>query len=221
MKHKPKIKICCIKNIEEANLAIKYGADAIGLVSEMPSGPGVISESEIKFIAANVPESIRTFLLTSKQDSQEIILQLKRGKTNTVQIVDKLLSGTYREIKMVLPNVEIVQVIHVLNSDSVKEAIQLSKEVDGLLLDSGNPNAKIKTLGGTGQTHHWELSREICNSVDVPVFLAGGLNADNVIEAINGVRPTGVDLCSGVRTDGNLDEEKLAAFFKNVNSIII
>ena len=221
MEYKPKIKICCIKNIEEAELAIKYGADAIGLVSEMPSGPGVISENEIKFIASNVPENIKTFLLTSKQSSREIIEQLIRCKTNTVQIVDKLLLGTYSEIKIALPNVDIVQVIHIIDSDSVKEAIEISKNVDGLLLDSGNPNAKTKTLGGTGKTHNWKLSREICQNVKIPVFLAGGLNPDNVADAIKSVQPTGIDLCSGVRTKGNLDETKLMAFFKNANSVII
>ncbi len=219
MINKPKIKICCIKDIAEANLAIKYGADAIGLVSEMPSGPGVISESEISKIAEFVPKNIKTFLLTGKQSSSEIIKQLKRCKTNTVQIVDKLLEGTYREIKTALPEIDIVQVIHVLNKNTVCEAISISKDVDGLLLDSGNPNLKTKVLGGTGKTHNWELSKEICTSVDIPVFLAGGLNPNNVSEAIKTVKPSGVDLCGGIRTNGDLDENKLAAFVKNVRSV--
>ncbi len=214
-----KIKICCIKNITEANLAIKYGAYAIGLVSEMPSGPGVISEREISKIAELVPKNIKTFLLTSKQSSHEIISQLKRCKTNTVQIVDKLSEGTYEEIRTALPDIEIIQVIHALNKNTIHEAITISKDVDGLLLDSGNPNLNTKVLGGTGKTHNWELSKEICNSVDIPVFLAGGLNPNNISEAIKAVNPNGVDLCSGVRTNGNLDENKLASFVKNVNSV--
>ncbi len=200
----------------EANLAIKYGADALGLVSEMPSGPGVISEEEIKAIVESVPKTIKTFLLTSKQNSSDIIEQLLRCKANTVQIVDELIAGTYQEIKSAFPEVEIVQVIHVINSNSVNEAIKVSKNVDMLLLDSGNPAADIKILGGTGQIHNWNLSREICRSVDIPVFLAGGLNADNVIDAIKEVQPYGVDLCSGVRTNGNLDKRKLSAYIKNV-----
>lgn len=215
-----KIKICCIKNIEEANLAIKYGADAIGLVSEMPSGPGVISESDISKIVEYVPKNIKTFLLTSKQDSSEIIEQLKRCKTNTVQVVDKLTEGTYKEIKNALPNVDIIQVIHVLDKNTIYEAVTISKNVDGLLLDSGNPKLKTKILGGTGKTHNWKLSSEICNNVDIPVFLAGGLNSHNVIDAIKAVSPSGVDLCSGVRSNGSLDENKLAAFIKNVRAII-
>ena len=88
--------------------------------------------------------------------------------------------------------------------------------VDGILLDSGNPSLPVKELGGKGRTHDWRLSRRIREAVDVPVFLAGGLHAGNVAEAIDRVGPFGVDVCSGVRTNGRLDEEKLAEFFRRV-----
>jgi len=211
-----KLKICCIQNIDEANLSVQYGAYSVGLVSEMPSGPGIISEKRINQIAETLPKSVRTFLLTSKQNSSEIVEQLKRCKTNTVQIVDKLVSGSYSEIRDELPDIKIVQVIHVLENNSIDEAILISEEVDALLLDSGNPELNVKELGGTGRTHNWELSRTICESVDVPVYLAGGLNAENVAEAIKAVKPFAVDVCSGVRTNGKLDEEKLAEFAKQI-----
>ena len=212
-----KFKICCIQNIDEANLALQYGAYAIGLVSGMPSGPGIISEDKIKQIAEALPKSVKTFLLTSNQESSSIIEQVKRCSTNTVQIVDKLVNGSYNHIRDELPEVKIVQVIHVLDNNSIDEAISVSAEVDALLLDSGNPELNVKELGGTGRTHNWELSRTICESVDVPVYLAGGLNAENVAEAIKSVKPFGVDVCSGVRTNGKLNEEKLAEFVRQVN----
>ncbi len=215
----PKFKICCIQNSEEANLAISYGAYAIGLVSEMPSGPGMISEDKIKQIAETVPKSLKTFLLTSKQESKDIIWQLKRCKTNTVQIVDRLTSGSYNEIRDALPEIKIVQVIHVLDNNSIDEAISISEEVDALLLDSGNPELNVKELGGTGRTHNWELSRTIRESVDLPVYLAGGLNPGNIAEAIKSVKPFGVDVCSGVRTNGKLDEEKLAEFVNQIKQV--
>jgi phosphoribosylanthranilate isomerase len=216
---KPKVKICCISSIEEANLAISMGASAIGLVSEMPSGPGVISEKEIKTIAESVPSDIETFLLTSKQDSELIINQIQNCNTNTVQIVDNLVKGSYSEIKRECPEVKIVQVIHVKNENDIKIAKKLSENVDALLLDSGNQNLSIKELGGTGRTHDWEISREIVNAVNVPVYLAGGLNHGNIKEAISKVQPFGIDLCSSVRTDGKLDELKLKKLFDSVNSI--
>jgi phosphoribosylanthranilate isomerase len=213
-----KIKICCIANIEEAELAIKYGADAIGLVSEMPSGPGVIDFETIVDISKSVTEKIDTFLLTSKRTTREIIEQLKVCKTSTVQICDSLIEGTYADIKAELPDVKIVQVIHVVDDDSVLEAIDSSRTADALLLDSGNQKLTVKELGGTGRTHNWELSKKIIAGVTVPVYLAGGLKPTNIKEAIETVRPYGVDICSGIRTDGKLDEYKLGEYVMLVKS---
>jgi phosphoribosylanthranilate isomerase len=212
-----RVKICCISSFEEAELAIDYGADAIGLVGKMPSGPGIISEQLISEIAKIIPPPIASFLLTSETSAKRIIKQYAKVKTSTIQIVDSLSNGSYEEIKQALPYVKLIQVIHVIDQSSIEEAVMVSKSVDAILLDSGNPKAKIKTLGGTGKTHNWELSKQIRSAIDIPLFLAGGLNASNVKEAIEAVQPFGVDLCSGVRTNGNLDEEKLALFMENVN----
>jgi len=213
------VKICCIASIEEANTAIKYGASAIGLVSKMPSGPGVISEKTIKEIAEQTPPSILTFLLTSKQNVEEIIEQHRRCGTNTIQICDRIITGTHIQLKKALPGIKIVQVIHVTDNESINEAIEISKLVDAILLDSGNQKLVTKELGGTGKTHDWTISRKIVESIKVPVFLAGGLNPQNVDEAILHVKPYGVDVCSGVRTNSNLDEEKLKLFFEKVRLV--
>jgi len=213
-----RIKICCISSLAEAKMAIKYGASAIGLVSEMPSGPGVIDEDLITQIADSTPPGLSTFLLTSKQNVNEIIEQQKKCRTNTIQICDRLMNGSYKELKDSLPGVKIVQVVHVTGKDSIDEAIEVSKNVDAILLDSGNQSLKIKELGGTGRVHDWSISKTIRESIAVPLFLAGGLNPENVVEAIEYVNPYGVDICSGVRTNGKLDEKKLRNFFENINS---
>lgn len=213
---KPKVKICCISSIEEAALAIECGASALGLVGEMPSGPGVISDAEIYDIAHSVPPPIATFLLTSQTSSKGIIEHHQKVQTNTVQIVDTLKSGTYREIRQTLPNVKIVQVIHVLDEKSVDQACELAEMVDAILLDSGNPNLEVKELGGTGRVHNWALSRKIVETCGKPVFLAGGLRAENVRQAIEAVQPFGLDLCSSVRTVGKLDRAKLEKFFQAI-----
>lgn len=209
---RPRIKICCISSIEEAKTAIENGASAVGLVARMPSGPGPISDELIKQIAASVPPPVATFLLTSETSVEMIIKHHFRTNTNTIQIVDALTTGTYSELKNALPAVKIVQVIHVIDEKSVAEAIEISGKVDALLLDSGNPNLKIKVLGGTGKVHNWQLSRQIRDNSKCPVFLAGGLNAENVRMAIDAVQPFGIDLCNGVRTDGLLDVIKLRKF---------
>jgi phosphoribosylanthranilate isomerase len=212
----PKIKICCISSIEEAQLAMRYGADALGLVGPMPSGPGTLTDDAIAQIVPAIPPPVASFLLTSETEADAIIAHHQKVHTTTLQLVDALSEGTYTDIRAALPAVKLVQVIHVLNERSVEEAVRLSESVDALLLDSGNPNLKIKELGGTGRTHDWSLSRRIVEQARAPVFLAGGLNAQNVRQAIEAVQPFGIDLCTGVRTDGQLDEAKLAAFFRAV-----
>ena len=210
---KPKVKICCISSIDEARIAIEHGAAAIGLVGQMPSGPGIIGDDLIEQIAKSVPPPIATFLLTSETSPQDIVRHYKRVNTSTIQLVDALEKREYEAIRKELPHVKLVQVIHVIDENSVKEAIEISAFVDAILLDSGNPNLSVKELGGTGRTHNWELSTEIRKAISIPLFLAGGINKDNVKQAIEMVQPFGIDLCSSVRTDGKLDPSKLQAFF--------
>ena len=206
------VKICCIASIGEARMAVEHGATALGFVSRMPSGPGPIEESLIASIVPHVPPGIATFLLTCETTAAPIIAQQRRTGVNTLQLVDEVERGTYALLRDALPGISIVQVIHVTDEQSVEDAVTASAEVDALLLDSGNPRLAVKELGGTGRVHDWKLSREIRARVGVPVYLAGGLNPGNVSEAIRAVEPFGVDICSGVRTDGGLDPEKLAAF---------
>lgn len=211
---KVRIKICCIQSVLEARLAVDYGAAAVGLVGRMPSGPGVIDDHLIASIAAAVPPPIATFLLTSETAVQNIIEHHQRTNTNTIQIVDQLSEGEYSTLTKHLPALKIIQVIHINDESAIEKAQEISHHVHALLLDSGNPHLAVKELGGTGRVHNWKISRKIVDRVRIPVFLAGGLDADNAQRAIDEVQPFGLDICSGVRTDGHLDESKLAKFFQ-------
>ena len=211
-----RIKICCIKSIEEAQLAIAQGASAIGLVSAMPSGPGMIPEALIAEIAATIPPPIASFLLTSEIDPDRIIAQQRRCGANTLQLCDHLPPSVYPPLREALPGIKLVQVVHVENPESVDYALSAAEHVDALLLDSGNLSSDVKEFGGTGRTHDWKLSRQIRDAISIPLFLAGGLKPDNVAEAIRVVEPFGVDLCSGVRTNNKLDLVKLKDFFDAV-----
>jgi phosphoribosylanthranilate isomerase len=215
---RPRVKICCIASREEAWMAIRAGASALGLVSAMPSGPGVIADEAIAAIAAATPPSVATFLLTSLQDADVIAAQQRRLRTTTVQIVDRLERGTHAQLRAALPGIGLVQVVHVTGPESVDEALAVAPHVDALLLDSGNPSLAVKELGGTGRRHDWRLSRQIREASAVPIFLAGGLRPGNVGEAMAAVGPFGLDLCSSVRTDGRLDPGKLEAFFAAVDA---
>lgn len=211
-----KVKICCIASVAEAELAVAHGAEALGLVSAMPSGPGVIGDARIREIATWAPPRLRTFLLTSRTDPRGIAEQVNAAGVNTVQLVDALPAGGHTALRALIPRVRIVQVIHVRGEESVDEALEAAPRVDELLLDSGDPTAAVKQLGGTGRTHDWELSRRIVTDSGVPVWLAGGLRAENVRDAITAVAPYGLDLCSGVREGGHLSPERLRRFMDAV-----
>jgi phosphoribosylanthranilate isomerase len=211
-----RIKICCIQSAAEARLAIAEGADALGLVGAMPSGPGPIDDAEIAAIGAVVPPPVATFLLTSETAAEAIIAHARRCRTSALQLVDRVAPADFAKLRAALPGIKLVQVIHVGGEEQVAEARASAPFVDALLLDSGRPRDAVRVLGGTGRTHDWAISRQIVRAVACPVFLAGGLRPDNVRAAVEAVRPFGVDVCTGVRTDYRLDPAKLQAFVSAV-----
>ncbi len=212
-----RVKVCCMSSGDECALAVEAGADAVGFVSAMPSGAGMVGEELIAGIAPLVPPPVATFLLTSSLDPAVIAAQQRRCGTNTIQLVDSVGPSCLASLREDLPGVRLVQVIHVVDDSSVEEAKQIAHLVDAILLDSGNPRLPVKELGGTGRTHDWTLSRRIRKESKVPVYLAGGLNASNVRDAIRLVEPFAVDVCSGVRTGGMLDRDKLYNFMSAVS----
>lgn len=215
MPTRTRLKVCCIASPDEARMAIDAGADALGLVARMPSGPGPIDDDLIATIASGVPAPVATFLLTSEVDPDAVVDHVRRTRVNTVQLVDDAVQpDVYAALRAATPSVKIVQVVHVRGPESVAHALRVSTEVDALLLDSGNPGAR--ELGGTGRTHDWALSAEIVRLAPRPVLLAGGITPANVAEAIARVRPFAIDLCSGVRTAGRLDASKLAALARAI-----
>lgn len=209
-----RIKICCIQGRDEAAAAIAAGADALGLVGAMPSGPGVISEDTAADVSLHAPPPVATFFLTSSEDPEEIAEQAQKVRPTTLQIVNHVDPSVYEALDGYLPkgSVKRVQVIHVEDDGATRLIGDYAKHVDAFLLDSGKPKAATPELGGTGRVHDWEISAAFVALSPKPVFLAGGLRPDNVAEAIKKVRPFGVDVCSGVRSGGNLDVQKLVGF---------
>jgi phosphoribosylanthranilate isomerase len=207
-----RIKICCIASCEEAQIALNAGADALGLVARMPSGPGPIPDEIIAEVAAFTPPPVATFLLTSETTADRISAHIRVTNPSTVQIVSHIDPRQSAELARIEPHVRRVQVIHIEGSEALDLIPLYSPHVHAFLLDSGRPNAAIAELGGTGRAHDWAISAAFVEASEKPVFLAGGLSADNVGDAMRLVRPYGLDLCSGVRTDGQLDPAKLDAF---------
>lgn len=213
-----RVKVCCISSPEEARLAIACGADALGLVGDMPSGPGIIDDRLAREIAAAVPPPVASFLLTSRDRAADIVDHVRQCGVNTVQIVRHVDPAEYPAIIRTLPHVRRVQVIHVEDESALALMDDYLPHVHAFLLDSGRPGEAVAELGGTGRTHNWSVSARFVRASSRPVFLAGGLTPDNVGGAIREVRPYGLDLCSGVRSNGLLDAAKLTAFFAAVRS---
>ncbi len=215
----PRIKICCISSLEEAELAIALGADALGLVADMPSGPGVIDDDVARDIAEIVPPPIATFLLTQRSRAQDIADHVRHCGTSTVQIVRHIDPREHEDLKRLLPEgVRRVQVIHVEGMDALDLIPLYAPHVHAFLLDSGRPSMTVAELGGTGRVHDWRISAEFVKRSPKPVFLAGGLNPGNIVEAVRRVNPFGVDLCNGVRDEGGLSKQKLESFMTNLRT---
>lgn len=211
-----RIKICCIASLDEARLAIAYGADAIGLVGPMPSGPGVIDEATIRAVAAATPPPTASVLLTSETTADAIADHVARTGASTVQIVTHIDPDEAARLAERGGPARRMQVIHVEDTGALDLIAVYAPHVHAFLLDSGRPSLAKPELGGTGRTHDWSVSAAFVRASPAPVFLAGGLGPHNAAEAIRTVRPYGLDLCTGVRTDGQLDAAKLAAFMTAV-----
>lgn len=204
--------MCCIASVYEAQMAIDAGADAIGLVAAMPSGPGPISDEKIAEITEFVPPPISTFLLTAEQSAEAISAHIETNRPTTVQIVSHIDKAESAKLASLQPTVRRVQVIHVEDESALDLIPIYASYVHAFLLDSGRPSATIPEFGGTGRQHDWSISRAFVTASPLPVFLAGGLTSENVQQAIRKVKPFGVDLCSGVRTNDQLDPVKLKSF---------
>ena len=211
-----RVKVCCMASPGEVRAAVAAGADALGFVGEMPSGPGPITDEQAHEAAAACPPGVSAFLLTSREAPEAIAEHAHTVGVRVVQLVKHLDPAVHQAVRALEPMLRLVQVIHVEDENAVELARTYGRTADALLLDSGRPSLTVAELGGTGRTHDWALSRRIVHDSPVPVWLAGGLTASNVGEAIEQVNPFGVDLCSGVRTAGRLDARKLSAFFHAV-----
>ena len=211
-----RIKICCMATLQEVQLAIRAGADAVGFVGPMPSSSHSLGDPAIAELAALVPPPIATFLLTAEVTAAGIARHVERTHPSTVQIVSQIATAEAAKLAQLLPATRRVQVVHVENEGVLDLIGGYAPYVHAYLLDSGRPNLAVPELGGTGRTHDWQISAEFVRRSPLPVFLAGGLAPANVREAIRRVKPFGVDLCSGVRTEGRLDASKLGAFIEAV-----
>ncbi|MEM8790422.1 MAG: phosphoribosylanthranilate isomerase [Pseudomonadota bacterium] len=203
-------KICCIGTEKELAIAARLGANLIGLVGPMPSGPGTITLAAAARVARTCPQQVTSVLLSAAHSAEDLIAEIRLVQPGAIQIVRQLAPEVHDLLATEVPTIQRIQVIHVDGTRAVEQISTYGDKPDAFLLDSGRP--KDDELGGTGRVHDWAISRACVEAAARPVFLAGGLHSENVGDAIRQVRPHGIDVCSGVRTNGNLDDAKLSTF---------
>jgi phosphoribosylanthranilate isomerase len=196
-----RVKICGITRLEDALAAAEFGADALGFIFEETS-PRFIGRSPG---ALAIPARLPPFVQTVAVYAHAADIPVERsGRYDAIQFItcpDVLRTAFRRQIK----------VLRLSGREALDEGREWEDRVDAFLLDAYHPDK----LGGAGVTADWDLAAEVTRSLSRPVILAGGLNPDNVVEAIAQVKPYAVDVSSGVEASpGVKDHEKLEAFIR-------
>ena len=214
-----KVKICANRSIEDAKMSLDANADIIGLlVGQEHSSNDFIDKYKAKEITNFIEGRCDVSLVTHLIHADEIIELTKFIGNNIIQLHSDIAESEVEKIANELPNIKLVRLIHISNEGEIVTDYKKMKYADYYLLDSFN--LKTNQVGGTGLTHDWYKSNELIKTLDKPTFLAGGLNPENVAEAIKISEPYGVDVNSGCKNEkGVKDAEKVKQFVYNAKNI--
>lgn len=207
-----RIKVCGIMNRTELSQAVSAGADAVGFVVEIEDSRHCLSGDQAADLIKDVPLFTRSVAVIAPRDVDGAIELARRTRADVLQIHGSLSPGDMAELKGRVHQKLVAAVAGGAESETVRA---YAGSADAILLDT-LANGK---LGGTGAVHDWNHSAEIAQSLagmNVPVILAGGLNAGNVAEAILKVKPYAVDVSSGTETAGKKDPNKILSFVREV-----
>jgi phosphoribosylanthranilate isomerase len=204
------IKICCIETEEDRARALQDGVTSLGFVAEGLTPPYLVSIPRAATLREGLPRRIEAVLLTAETCAETLVSQARDMDADAIQLCRPVSPQTLAHLRTALPGVRLIGVIHMGDPGGPDRAAAIAESVDIVLLDSGS--LQTSELGGTGRTHDWKESARVRDVVRGELWLAGGLRPDNVGAAITLVRPDGVDVCSGVRTNGRVDPAKVRAF---------
>lgn len=214
-----KVKICANKNIYDVESCLIAKADIIGiLVGQEHNSNDFINKENAKEIVDYVNNRISVALVTHLKSASEIINLTKYIGNDIIQLHSDIAEEEVKKIKKELPFIKLIRLIQISKEGKVITDISKIKYVDYYLLDSFN--IETNQVGGTGLAHDWGKSKELVDKLKYPVFLAGGLNSLNVKTAINTVKPYGVDVNSGCKTNGKKDRNKVIEFVKKAKEKI-
>ncbi|UCB57669.1 MAG: phosphoribosylanthranilate isomerase [Candidatus Omnitrophota bacterium] len=199
-----KIKICGITNKEDAIWVANLGADYFGMIFARVS-KRKISLEKAKEISEAVPPYIKKVGLFADEEPKTVNKVLEICKLDVLQFHGEETPEYCHEFK---GKAEIIKGFRMKDEESIARIPQY--DVDYYLLDAFVEGE----IGGTGQTFNWDLALKV-KELGRPIFLAGGLNPDNVGEAIKKVRPFAVDVASGVESSPRKKNIELMREFIN------
>lgn len=205
-----RVKICGITNTQEALIAISSGADALGFLLGLvyPSNDEITIETARRIISG-LPPFISSVLVTHQASTDWVVRTSRAIRCSTVQLHGDFPIENIPALRRAVPHLRVTKVVHVMDQTALDHAERTAPAVDAIHLDTRTESR----LGGTGITHDWAISARIVQNSQKPVILSGGLNPENVREAIKVVRPYAVDVNSGVENpDGTKSLEKIASF---------
>ena len=194
------VQIYEVRAPEEAVSLARLGVDHIGVLVGDGAFPRERAADRANAIFAALPPGARRVALSLSANPAEIARIVKETWPDIIQIGAAVELFSLRDTQMLkaaFPNLQVMRSIPIVDEASIERAKDYQRVADCLLLDRHEPGDR--QIGGLGRTHDWSISRRIVDEVGVPVILAGGLDADNVVAAIAAVRPAGVD--SKTKTD--------------------
>lgn len=215
-----RVKICGITKVEQGRAIAQLGATALGFIC-VPSSPRYVAPAQIKAVAEGLPPQVARIGVFANTTIEAICQVVKETKLNGVQLHGDEKPEYCAGLGGLLPEIEIIKALRIKSEEDLEKANIYAESVHTLLLDAYRPGQ----LGGTGQTLDWQMLKEFISPL--PWLLAGGLNPDNVREAMGQVTSIvdgkssnnfgGIDLSSGVeKTPGDKDLEKVALLFEKL-----
>jgi len=207
-----RIKICGITQPEQGAAIASLGATALGFIC-VSATPRYVNSTQIRAVVKHLPENVDRIGVFANSSVEEICQIVAAAGLTGVQLHSDESPEFCHQLRSMLPNVEIIKALRVRSDRVQAQAERYFNCVDVLLLDAYHPHQ----LGGTGKTLDWKTLQQFQPSC--PWLLAGGLTPDNVLDALNQLRPSGIDLSSGVeRAPGDKDLDKVAQLLEKLGT---
>ncbi len=208
-----RVKICGITKVEQGCAIAQFGATALGFIC-VPGTPRYVAAAEIQTITEQLPASVDRVGVFLDASVEEICRVSAIANLNCAQLHGNESIEFCDQLRVALPNLELIKAFRIKAIDDFNRVDEYATHVDTVLLDAYHPGQ----AGGTGKTIEASILKEF--HPNCPWFLAGGLNPETILDALELVQPDGIDLSSGVEiSPGNKDLAKVERLFERLSTV--